>query len=148
VQLTGSIGRVGAFARYSDAVVIEEAVQRLAPIAARHEEVVLRLVSGSRARGDHHTGSDWDLGYVSRGEVDHLALLDEVAHALGTDSVDLADLDRASGLLRFRAAREGVVVYQAEQGAFESFAVEAALHWYDVEPTVRREHAAILAGLG
>jgi predicted nucleotidyltransferase len=133
---------------YSEVVVIEEAIRRLAPIAARHDGVALLVIFGSRARGDHHEGSDWDIGYVSRGPVDHLALLDEIAHVLRTDSVDLVDLDRASGLLRFRAAREGAVAYQAEPGAYESFAVAAALYWYDVEPTVRRAHAAILAGLG
>lgn len=134
--------------RYSEAVVIDQAIRRLVPIAAGYEDITLMVVYGSRARGDHHARSDWDIGYLSSTPVDILALLDDVTHTLGTDAVDMVDLDRASGLLRFQAARDGVVVYEAEPQTFESFAVAAALYWCDVEPVIRRAHTAILAGLG
>ncbi len=122
----------------------KEAVERLRGIATGHD---LRLVVlyGSRARGDAHTGSDWDVGYLPGTDVDHLSLLRDITEGLGTDAVDLADLSRASGLLRFRAASESVVVWEATPEAFHDFAVAAALHWYDVEPTVRQAHDEFLA---
>ncbi|MPY98983.1 MAG: hypothetical protein GEU97_13465 [Actinophytocola sp.] len=124
----------------------KEAVERLREIATGHD---LRLVVlyGSRARGDAHTGSDWDIGYVPSTDVDHLSLLRDITEALTTDAVDVTDLSRASGLLRFRAASEGVVVWESTPGAFHDFAVAAALHWYDVEPTVRQAHDELLAGM-
>lgn len=72
-------------------------------------------------------------------------MLSEATCALGTDNVDLVDLRTASGLLRFRAAREGLVVFQSTPGIFDEFAVAAALHWYDVEPVVRRAQHGLLA---
>lgn len=122
----------------------EDAVERLRGIAAGHD---LRLIVlyGSRARGDAHSGSDWDIEYLAGTEVDHLSVLRDITEVLGTDAVDVTDLGRVSGLLRFRAASEGVVVWEAAPGVFHDFAVAAALHWYDVEPTVRQAHDELLA---
>ena len=60
----------------------------------------------SRARGDGAPDADWDIGIV--GPVDIAGLAADLTAALGTDDVDLVHLDRASALLRFRAARDGV----------------------------------------
>lgn len=123
----------------------EEAIARLREVAATHCELRLLMLCGSRARGDEHARSDWDVGYLAETDVDHLALLSDITQALGTDEVDLADLSRASALLRFRAASEGIVVWEAVSGGYHDFALAAALHWYDVEPTVRQAHDALLA---
>lgn len=115
-------------------------------VAAAHP-LRLLVLYGSRARGDGHPGSDWDLGYLADDGLDVLALLADVTTVLGTDDVDLVDLARASGLLRFRAATDGVVLHEAAPGVHHDFALAAALHWYDVEPIVRRVHEDLLAGL-
>lgn len=125
----------------------EQAFEGLRQVMAAHPPVRLLVVYGSRARGDDHARSDWDLGYVATEDVDPLGLLADVTSTLGTDDVDLVDLTRASGLLRFRAARDGVLVEEREPGLWEEFALTAAVHWYDVEPIVRRAHDALLEGL-
>jgi predicted nucleotidyltransferase len=73
----------------------------------------LLLVFGSRARGDSHQGSHWDFAYLGSSELDGWTLRARVVEALDDDHVDLVDLDGASGLLRYRAARDGLVVIEA-----------------------------------
>ncbi len=136
----------------------------LATIARRHRGLGLLLLHGSRARGDDHAGSDWDLAFLaqiepshgshrahSRGSadgVDRELLLGDLVAELGTDRVDLADLARSSALLRFRAARDGVCVHEASAGAHERFVLAAALFWCDAEPVIRRAYDGVLAELG
>lgn len=62
--------------------------------------------------------------------------------------MDLVDLDRASGLLRFRAACDGVLVHETEPGAGDRFRVEAARFWHDVEPVLRPAYERILQQVG
>ena len=105
----------------------------------------LLVLFGSRARGDQHSKSDWDFAFL--GDIDQLGLRSQLTDALVTESVDLVDLARASGLLRFRVATEGQVVFERTSKTFEEFAIAAALYWYDVEPIVREAHAELIAGL-
>ncbi|MFP5020975.1 nucleotidyltransferase domain-containing protein [Pseudonocardia phyllosphaerae] len=130
----------------------------------------LLLLHGSRSRGEEHTGSDWDFGYLADVSVDGdtdvsvdsdtevsvdkatdvsvdpAALYDTIASALGTDAVDLADLRTSSALLRFEAARDGVVVVGAEE-EHRRFVLEAVHFWCDAGPVIRRAQAEVLAGL-
>jgi predicted nucleotidyltransferase len=115
--------------------------------AARHPALRLLLVHGSRARGDEHAGSDWDLGYLADGPLDVGRLHADLAQVLGTDAVDLVDLARASALLRFEAARHGRVVVADPQDVHQRFVLEATLFWCDAGPVIERAHAAVLASL-
>ena len=63
---------------------------------------------GSRARGDARADSDWDFAYLAAPETDVPVLYRDLALALETDAVDLANLATAGGLLRYRAARDGL----------------------------------------
>ena len=127
-------------------------LERLAHVAARPGLAALLLI-GSRARGDHHAGSDWDFGVLRAArtegsELDLLALRADLSGALASDDVDLVDLARASALLRYQAARDGHVVVEPEEGSVLHFRTEATLFWCDVECVVTRAQAAVLAELG
>jgi hypothetical protein len=98
----------------------------------------------SRARGDDHARSDWDFGYRETSRVDRLALSAELRTELGADRVDLANLDHAGGVLRYRAAREGVAVHAAAPGAFERFWTEAVRFWWVEEAVLRPAYDAVL----
>jgi predicted nucleotidyltransferase len=118
----------------------------LREVAAQHPALRLLLLYGSRARGEAHAASDWDLGYLAADGLDVGLLHADLVQALGTDDVDLVDLARASALLRFEAARHGrvVVADPQEHGRF----VLAATHfWCDAGPVIERAHAAVLASL-
>ena len=123
------------------------------PIEAQsiaHEMPGLRMLvlHGSRARDEAHERSDWDFAYLADPPFDDLELRARLARALGTDDVDVVDLARAGGLLRYRAARDGKVLFQREPGEFERFAVSAITFWLDVEPIVRPEYQHVLNKLG
>lgn len=67
--------------------------------------------------------------------------------ALGTDRVDLVDLGRAGGLLRYRVARDGRVVTERRAGAADRFRLDAADFWCDAGPLLEREYEGVLADL-
>jgi predicted nucleotidyltransferase len=108
----------------------------------------LLLLHGSRARGDERSDSDFDLAYLGDEGLDELELRLFLARALRSESIDIVDLSRASGLLRFRAAKDGVLLYERRAGAFEDFVLASARFWFDVEPVLKGAYRAVLQGLG
>jgi predicted nucleotidyltransferase len=107
----------------------------------------LLVLFGSRARDDGRDTSDWDLGYLAGPGFDPDAFLLALVTALGTERIDLVDLDRAGALLRYRAARDGRPLFEAVAGAFERFSVEAVTFWCDIAPVLEAGYADVLADL-
>jgi predicted nucleotidyltransferase len=126
---------------------VDEQKDRLARLAVRHPALRFLVLFGSRARGDATGRSDWDLGYMAGPGVDHEGLLLDVVDALGTERVDLVDLARAGAQLRFRAAGEGMLIFESEPGAFARFWLEAVDFWCDAAPILRGGYAEVLARL-
>lgn len=116
-------------------------------IAADSPGLRLLLVFGSRARSESHTSSDWDVGYLATPAADVDMLRARLVEALGTDRIDLVDLQKAGGLLRFRAARDGQLVFESEQGLGDRFRLEAAQFWCDAGPVLQRGYDDVLAEL-
>jgi uncharacterized protein len=107
-----------------------------------------RAHAGTRTRGDAHARSDWDFAYLADQGFDELALRSRLTRMLGTDAVDVADLARAGGLLWYRVAKEGTLLFEREPGEFERFALRAILFWLDAEVVLRRIYRAVLEDLG
>lgn len=89
------------------------ALDAAAAVARSNSGLELLVLFGSRASGDDGSGADWDFGYLARDDADVPGLLAALVEALGDDRVDLADLGRANGLLRYRAARNGQLLLEA-----------------------------------
>jgi predicted nucleotidyltransferase len=111
------------------------------------------VLHGSRARGDAGPAADWDLAYLTDDRLDApppdpSALVAAATGLLGTDAVDLVDLATASALLRFRAARDGVLLLETRDGAFLDFRLEAVRFWCDAGPVIRAAQDDVLASLG
>ncbi len=121
-----------------------EAVRALAEGTPGLELLVL---FGSRGRGNAHRGSDWDFAYLGTAGLDASRLNAELSLALRTDRVDVADLASAGGLLRFRAARDGVPVYESREGVFRDFWLEAVQFWCDARPVLDASYEVVLARL-
>ncbi len=107
----------------------------------------LLILFGSRGRGDAADHSDWDLGYLGTEDMDVSALLGVLVTTLRTNMVDLVDLHRASGLLRYRAARDGHAVFEASADAADRFRLEAADFWCDAAAVLQRGYDEVLAEL-
>lgn len=122
-------------------------LQTVAELARKTPGLDLLVLFGSRARGDSHPGSDWDLGYLAGPELDFYGLLARLVLLLGTDRIDLVNLSRASGLLRFRAVSEGKTLFESSDGVFESFAFEAISYWCDMGPIIRQGYETVLQEL-
>lgn len=110
--------------------------------------VALVLLHGSRARADAGPASDWDIGVISAESSARLQLAAALSRILETDQIDLVDLERSSALLRYRAARDGVALFEACPGEFERFRLTATQFWCDAENVIRRAQAEILAAAG
>lgn len=127
---------------------VMEPVRRAAErLAAQFPELSLVVLFGSRARGDAHASSDWDVAYTSERPLDPLTLRAAFTDELRSDHVDMVGLDGASALLRYRVARDGTPVFEREPGNFARFWLAAVGFWCDVAPLVRAGHDAILEGL-
>ena len=124
------------------------ATDALRPIAAATPGLVLLLLFGSRARGEGRTDADWDFGYLADASTDLEGLRTALVLATGTDRIDMADLDRAGALLRYRAARDGRLVYEREPGVDGRFRLAAADFWCDAGPLLRQAYANVLSELG
>jgi len=107
----------------------------------------LLMLFGSRARTDARPESDWDFGYLASESFDLPGFLAAVIELIGTDRIDLVDLARASGLLRYQAARDGQCVFEAHPRTAEKFCLEAARFWSDAEPVLRQGYDDVLDGL-
>jgi len=122
-------------------------VDRIREVVARTTGLSLLVLFGSRARGDAHARSDWDFGYLGDSTLDVPVLLAALVETVGNDRVDLVDLARASGLLRYRAARDGRALYESQPRTMEAFCLDAADFWCDAEPILRRGYEDVLAEL-
>lgn len=116
----------------------------------RETKLNLLYLFGSQARREPLPMSDIDFAAEFGREVlesefseRQEALIVELMKILGRDDVDVAILNRASPLLKHRAATEGRVLYQAESGSHASFLVRA-LREYDDTRSIREALRASL----
>jgi predicted nucleotidyltransferase len=120
----------------------------IAALLPEHPGLRLVVLHGSRARGDGGPDADWDFGVLTDGRTDLAALSASLTALLGTDAVDVVDLDRTSALLRYRAARDGIVLWEQPAGAFLRFRLDATTYWCDAGPVIRAAQEQVLAELG
>ena len=97
-----------------------------------HPSSMLAILHGSRATGDAHASSDWDIAVLLDHPltwVERSTLREAFAAQLHTlpDSVDIADLSSDSPLLRYRAAMNGRLI-EGDPLDFRKFQIRA---WKD-----------------
>ena len=79
------------------------------------------VLFGSQAKGKRHVKSDIDIGFLFDVPPDLIELTNIVNRLLQTNKVDVADLGKASPLLRYAAAKNGILLYEREPGLFTRF---------------------------
>ena len=121
----------------------DELIGKLRTVVARHAEVRLALLYGSRARGDHRPSSDVDVA-VAGADFDTASLAGELS--LATDlEVDVVPLADPGVPLLERLVDESVVVYEAERGTAAHWRTAALLALETDRPWYRRMRDAFLA---
>jgi predicted nucleotidyltransferase len=106
--------------------------------------LLLFILYGSRARGTAHAASDWDFAYEADTPFDSDGLLAGLAEHLHADRLDLVDLDRAGALLRYRVARDAVLVSARDAGRFQRFWLASVDTWCDLAPVLEPAYASVL----
>jgi predicted nucleotidyltransferase len=124
------------------------AIDRVSALAASAPGLRMLILFGSRARGDAQRRSDWDLAYTADPGFDADGFMNALAGLLAADRIDMIDVDRAGGQLRYRVARDGRVLHVDDESRFERFWLDAVSFWCDAEPIVGRGYDALLAELG
>jgi len=125
----------------------ETDLRRVSELARKAPGLKLLVLFGSQARGEAHPGSDWDFGYLAGPAFDPDDFLARLVLRLKTDRIDLVNLGRTNGLLRYRAAAEGQPLFEARSGEFERFWFEAVSFWCDMRPILERGYEGILQDL-
>lgn len=120
---------------------------RLRAAAALFDGLEALVLFGSRARGDARDTSDWDFGYLGAPSLDVEGLLATLVTMLDTDRVDLVDLARAGGQLRYRVAADGQLVFERTPGELGRFRLDAVLFWCDAEAVITRGYDRVLEAL-
>jgi predicted nucleotidyltransferase len=114
-------------------------VEALRGALGRRQDLGFAILFGSRARGSARPDSDVDIAIsptraLSISEENALAL--ELERCVGA-SVDLVVLDRAPPALRWRIARDGVVIVSAPPSAATRFLAHAGIEHDDVRELER-----------
>jgi hypothetical protein len=125
----------------------ETDLRLVSELARKAPGLKLLVLFGSQARGEAHSGSDWDFGYLAGPAFDPDDFLARLVLRFKTDRIDLVNLERTNGLLRYRAAAEGQPLFEASSGEFESFWFEAVSFWCDMRPILERGYEGILQDL-
>jgi len=120
---------------------IEQALERLLPLLER-EGVLLAYLFGSLSK--RPTGQDVDLAILLQ-DAPAFRLREAIAGCLGTERLDLVDLQRASPVLRFEIIRTGRPLYVADKETQERFEL-ATLHLYRDTAPLRRQQREYLKG--
>jgi predicted nucleotidyltransferase len=121
--------------------------QSLTEAVSNFEGLRLLLLFGSRARGDERADSDWDFGYLGSTALDVDGLLATLVLTVGSDRIDLVNLARAGGQLRFRAAGDSVPLFATDAKEFPRFWFDAVSFWCDMQPVLRAGYEEVLSEL-
>lgn len=101
--------------------------------------VALALAFGSAVTGNRHPGSDVDVGILFSdpgvAKREPVAVYDDLRRAFSAvfpgETIDIAYLHEAPLSLQFRAAIEGIVLYEAKQTTFADFREYAMKRYFD-----------------
>jgi len=123
-------------------------VDRLRSRISSLQAVRLAVLFGSNARGEAGPRSDVDLGVLLDPDTRDLRIHVEAELGRAAErEVDVIFLGDAPPLLRFEISREGVLLFEKEDGLWTDFKVRAMVDWWDWAPYSRMFTAAAVRRL-
>jgi len=107
------------------------------------KDVLLAYLFGSHARNKSTALSDIDIAILLREALNEdqffearLRIMDDVAHRLHFNDVDVLILNHAPLALRYRALRDGKILFCRDEKARVHFATETTLAYLDFKPVI------------
>ncbi|WP_026289928.1 type VII toxin-antitoxin system MntA family adenylyltransferase antitoxin [Thioalkalivibrio sulfidiphilus] len=130
----------------------ENLIARLQMFFSAQPHVELAYLFGSTARGTTGPMSDVDVAIRMSPGADHtlderLKLQDALCRHLGSDRVDLVDLDLVSPVLRFNVVRDGLLL-KGDNDVRVPFEVRAMSEYFDTHALRAPHDAALRATAG
>jgi predicted nucleotidyltransferase len=126
----------------------KQKVQQLPPLLKEHG-VLLAYLFGSLSRGNapHDGAHDVDLAIWST-EVPAYRLRQPISDCLGTERLDLVDLQRASPVLRFEILRTGQPIYVADEDFQQRYELQTIRVYQDTSYLRRRQREILKERFG
>lgn len=124
-------------------LAIDEIRARLLSLAATRADLSLAVLFGSVARRKATARSDVDVAIRCDAPCDLDTLFMDLAPVFRTDRLDLIDLRRAGPVLAFAIARDGVVLFERDPGAYRQFQSLAQRRYADTAKLRRAQERAI-----
>jgi uncharacterized protein len=138
--------------RDSAAVAADAAFRAIASLLrVQPREVECAYVFGSRSRGEAGPLSDLDLGILvqellsPQGRLEVAAALIEEIERLTHEPVDIVILNDAPPALRYRAVRDGVLLFARADQVRVAFECRAIREFLDFQPVLERYDRVLLA---
>lgn len=112
--------------------------------ASRNTE--LAYLFGSMARGEAGPLSDYDFAVLAHdgGPQEYYRLLHELSILMGGAKVDVVMLKEAPVELRYRAIKEGILLYQKDRYTRVEFEGDTLSRYFDFLPVLRAQREEIL----
>jgi uncharacterized protein len=126
-------------------------------IPTKSSYIEMLILFGSRATGKTHTTSDWDFAVLcneeNRNRIAHnngftyfeLPFILGQIFGINPDNIDIVELGRCSELIAHHVARDGIVLYEQEEGEFENFKQKSLLNqnqvnniYYDLQSDINK----------
>ena len=115
------------------------------PRVCRKYGLKLIVLFGSHVKDRVHPNSDVDIAVLpeKRRRPNLLNLYVDLVPFLGSDRLDIVDLRRAPPLLAWNVAREGLLLYEAQEGDWTRFRIRAMKNYDDVRRFEKLRLAAL-----
>lgn len=111
---------------------------RIGEVLQRHPDVLVAYLFGSTARGTARPRSDIDVAVLLREDGSvlerRLALMADLAEAMGTNRVDVVVLNEAPVALAYRVLRDGRLLLSRDERARIEHRVTTVDRYIDMEP--------------
>lgn len=116
---------------------VREEVQEKVLELAKRFQLNLLILLGSYDTGDFRPGeSDIDIAYLGDDIKDikrQLEFMNELSRIFKYSKIDLIDLQKASGLLKYEIAVKGRVLFERSEGLFERYKLYCYRYYYDTD---------------
>lgn len=122
-----------------DTLKIEQMRELSLQIPLKRNYIKMLILFGSRATGKTHANSDWDFAVLCDEEKRHtyaennefayfeLPLIFGQIFTINPDKIDIVELNQCSQLIAHHIARDGIMMYEQEEGEFKRFKQKSLL---------------------